>query len=116
MKKNKVAIAEAEQVREVEVARFEALQANIIGEVNLANAQLAEIDQLHQQKTQQLASLMQTFSRTKAQFDAGEIDRLALTYAKLTLASSEKDIAQTQYKLEKAKIQLENTLQTPLYE
>lgn len=116
LKKNKVAIAEAEQVREVEVARFEALQANIIGEVNLANAQLAEIDQLHQQKKQQHASLMQTFSRTKAQFDAGEIDRLALTYAKLTLASSEKDIAQTQYQLEKAKIQLENTLQTPLYE
>lgn len=116
LKRNKVSIAEAEQVREVEVAKFEALQANIIGEANLVNAQLAEMQQLHQQKTQQHTFLIQNFSKTKAKFDVGEVDRLALTYAKLTLTSSEKDIAQTQYQLEKAKIQLENTLQTPLYE
>lgn len=115
LKKNKVAIAEAEQLREVEVAKFEALQANIIGETNLANAQVAEMQALLQQKTQQHALLTQHFNKTKAQFDAGEIDRLALSYAKLTLLNSEKDMAQTHYQLEKANIQLENTLQSPLY-
>lgn len=115
LKKNKVAIAEAEQLREVEAAKFEALQANIIGETNLANAQVAEMQALLQQKTQQHALLTQHFSKTKAQFDAGEIDRLALSYSKLTLLNSEKEMAQTHYQLEKANIQLENTLQSPLH-
>lgn len=114
LKKNKVAIAEAEQLREVEVAKFEALQANVIGEANLANAQLVEAQTALEQKIRQHDLVKQTFDKTKAQFDAGEIDRLALTYAKLALENSEKDIALSKYNLEKAQLQLENIVQAPL--
>lgn len=116
LQKNKVAITEAEQFREVEVAKFEALQANIIGEANLANAQLNEFQALLAQKIQQRALQQQHFAKLQAQFNAGEIDRLNLTYEKLTLENTEKEIAHTQYQLEKAKTQLENTLEAPLQE
>ncbi len=114
LKKNKVAIAEAEQLREVEVAKFEALQANVIGEASLANAQLVEAQTALEQKIRRHELVKQTFDKTKAQFDAGEIDRLALSYAKLALENSEKDIALTKYNLEKAQLQLENIVQAPL--
>lgn len=116
LQKNKVAIAEAEQLREVEVAKFEALQASVIGEANLAKAQLIEAQTALEQKNHQHNLLKQMFNKTKAQFDAGEIDRLELTYAKLELENSEKDIAQSHYTLAKAQLTLENILQAPLNE
>jgi outer membrane protein TolC len=114
LQKNKIAIAQAEQLREVEVAKFEALQANVISEVNLANAQLTEAQSMLAQKIRQHALVQQNFDKTKSQFDAGEIDRLALTYAILTLEKSEKEIAQIKNHLEKSKIQIENIAQVPL--
>lgn len=114
LQKNKMAIAEAEQLREVEVAKFEALQASIIGEANLANAQFLEQQTLLAQKNRQRALQQQNFAKINAQFDAGEIDRLTLNYAKLALENMQKDIALTEYQLKKANILLENTLQIPL--
>lgn len=116
LQKNKAAIAEAEQLREVDVARFEALQARIMGEADLANTQLMETLAGLEGENQRHALLKQQFAQLKAQFDKGEIDRLTLTNAKLALENSEKEVARMRYALEKTKIALENTLQTPLYE
>ncbi len=49
--KNKLAIAEATQLREVEATQFEALQASVISEVNIANAKLAQASQQRENQT-----------------------------------------------------------------
>ncbi len=112
--KNKLAIAEASQLREVEAAQFEVLQTKIIGAVHAAHA---EFEQAQQGLAQQQTSLNQQETHAKRMaslFTAGEIDRLALTLTKLETMNAEKNLAAAQHQLNNAIRQLENVLQKPL--
>ncbi len=114
LKSNKAAIFEAEKLRDVEVAQFEALQADIIGQTNTANAALQQT-QLHFSAQQKILKQQQAFfAKSQAQFNAGEIDRLTLTKAQLAFLNSEKEVAQAEYQTINAWFHLENQLQTPL--
>ena len=114
MNKNKVAITEATQLREVEAAQFTALQSKVIAEVNLANAEVIQA-KLALDNQQQLFKQEQINSqRMSRQFTAGEIDRLALTFVKLEDNAAEKSLALGYFQLKTAVNTLENTLQKPL--
>lgn len=114
LQKNKLAIAEAEQLREVEAAAFEVLQTKIIGDTNTANATFAQAQQLLKNQQALLVQQQANEKRMHALFAAGEIDRLTLTLAKLETIAIEKSAATAQYDLNTAIRQLENTLQKPL--
>jgi len=112
--KNKLAIAEATQLREVEAKQFEALQTNVIAEINVANARLTQALQLlSNQKNlyqQQQANTMRMDSRLRA----GEIDRLELSYAKLEEVLAEQYLAMANFQLASSVNDLENAIQAPL--
>jgi outer membrane protein TolC len=114
--KNKLAIAEATQLREVEAKQFEALQANVISEVNVANAKLEQAIQLLDNKNALYQQQQINTRRMDNRLRAGESDRLELTYAKLEEVIAEQHIALANAQLASSTNDLENAIQAPLAE
>ena len=112
--KNKLAIAEASQLREVEAKQFEALQANVISEVNVANAKLTQAIQLLDNKKNLYQQQQINTKRMDNRLRAGESDRLELTYAKLEEVIAEQHIALASFQLAASTNDLENAIQAPL--
>lgn len=114
IEKNKANIALAEQLRTVEKAKFDQLQANIMAEVNARSIEFESarisLEAQHHLYEQQIAHLKQR----QRQFDAGMIDRLTLTLANLALIDAKRTVISATHSLNMAKNQLENTLQQPL--
>ncbi|MBA3696454.1 MAG: TolC family protein [Methylotenera sp.] len=114
LNKNKAAIAEAKQLREVEAAQFEALQAKVVTDVSVANSELMQAQQsmLNQQ---QLRDLQQANAqRIQRRFAAGDADRLELTFSKLESNAAEKNVLLAQAQQIMALTELENMLQESL--
>ena len=114
--KNKLAIAEATQLREVEAKQFEALQANVIAEVNVANAKLTQAMQLLENNKSLYQQQQANTRRMESRLRAGEIDRLEFTYAKLEEVLAEQYIALASFQLASIIADLENAIQAPLTE
>jgi outer membrane protein, heavy metal efflux system len=114
LNKNEGLIAEARALREVEAAQFEALQAKVISDLEQANAVYeAAIDQL--QKSRQMeASQLDRFGQVQRQFDAGLSDRLELVTAKLENLIAWQNVLDTEYKIQRAALALEDAMQHPL--
>ncbi len=114
LNKNKVAIAEATQLRAVEAAQFEVLQAKVISEANIANAELSQAKQTLVNQQELFKQQQRNTQRMQRKFATGEIDRLELAYAKLEDNAAEKNVALANFQLITSLNQLENTLQQPL--
>ena len=114
LNKNKVAIAEAKALREVEAAQFTALQSKVISDTNIANAGLIQAKLALDNQMQMLKQQQNNSQRMARKFAAGEIDRLELTYAKLEGNVAERNLALANFQLKTALSQLENTLQKSL--
>ncbi len=114
LNKNKLAIAEATQLREVEATQFEALQAKTIAQADTANMELMLAKQAldNQQKLREQQQL--NTQRSERKFKAGEIDRLELAFNELENINADKSVALLQFQLKTAQNQLENALQKPL--
>jgi len=112
--KNKLAIAEATQLREVEARQFEALQTNVIAEVNVANARLTQAVQLLDNQKNLYQQQQANTRRMDSRLRAGEIDRLELSYAKLEEVLAEQHIAMANFQLTASVNDLENAIQSPL--
>lgn len=114
LEKNKAAIAEAEQLREVEAAQFEALQTKVITEASIASSQLNQAQQflLNQQQLQEQQSA--NAQRTQRRFNAGDADRLEVAFSRLETNTVEKNVLLAQAQQLTALAQLENALQQPL--
>lgn len=112
--KNKLAIAEATQLREVEATQFEALQASVISEVNIANAKLAQANQQLDNQTKLHEQQKANTARMERRLRAGEIDRLELTYAKLEEVLAEQNVSTARFQLASSITELENAMQAPL--
>lgn len=112
--KNKMPIAEAKQLREVEAAQFEALQANVIAEINSAQAKITQAKQIVDNQQLQLNQQETNTKRIERKFNAGEADRLELTYAKLEHLAVEKNYTLANYQLINSLNELENAIQAPL--
>ena len=113
---NQALIAEATQLREIEGAQFEALQAKVIGDLsqNLAIYR-ASLQNINQIKTQQ-ATQMHYSQALQKQFDAGLIDRLALTQNSLNTALLEQQLLNAQFNNLNAALAIEDTMQHPLFD
>lgn len=114
LNKNKLGIATATQLREVEAAQFEALQAQVLLDENTAHAEATQARYALQNQQQLQTKQKENTQRMARQLAVGEIDRLAFTYAKLEEITAEKSVILAYFQLMKSLDQLENTLQTPL--
>lgn len=112
--KNKMAIAEAKELREVEAAQFETLQNNVIAEVYTAKAKLNQAKQMLDNQDILLAQQTENALRVAHKLQAGEADRLELTYANLEKIVAEKNHALANYQLAITIQELENVLQSPV--
>lgn len=114
--KNQTLIAEATQLREIEGAQFEALQAKIIGDLSqrLASyqASLQNIKQLQLQQTVQL----QYMQKLQKQFDAGLADRLSMSQAQLGLQANAQQLLSLQFEVLMTANEIENSMQYPLFD
>lgn len=114
LNKNKLAIAEATQLREVEAAQFEALQTKVIAEANIASVAVSQSQQALAQQQALLLQQQRNTQRMQRKLAAGEIDRLEFTYGKFENIVAEKNVALAKFQLNAALNQLENALQIPL--
>ena len=114
LNKNPTLIAEATQLREIEGAQFEALQAGVIADVSQANAAYNASQQNLAQVKQQLAAQQTYTQKLQRQLEAGHIDRLELTQNQLNTHLVEQQLVNTQFQQLKALLALENSLQIPL--
>lgn len=113
LKRNQHLIARAEQLRAVEAANFEALQAQRIGELITAYAEYEKQKTQHQLQVNNVSAEKVYFAKLKKQFDAGLIDRLALIQAQLNVDTSEMQRSKAKYAMMTAMQNLENLLQIP---
>ncbi len=114
LNKNTTNIASASQLREVEAAQFEALQTKVIQDAATAHAQLTQANAELQDQQRLLMQQQANTQRIARQFSAGEIDRLAITYAELENVGAEKAVALSRYKRNQALDQFENAMQKPI--
>jgi outer membrane protein TolC len=114
LNQNQGAIAEAESRRKLSAAKFVALQAQVIGEIDravagwlVAQSQLKAGDEL-------LAAQQQQEKSAEAQVQAGAADELDLVSAQLEFTSAALVQLDSEMKSQTALGQLEDALQSPL--
>lgn len=113
LNKNPTFIAEATQLREIEGAQFEALQANVIADVSQANAAYTASLQNVAQVKQQLLAQQQYMQKLQRQLEAGLIDRLDLTQNKLNTNLLDQQLLNAEFAQLNALLMLENSVQIP---
>lgn len=116
LNKNPTLIKEATQLREIEGAQFEALQAKIIGDLdrNAARYQ-ASLENLHQVKQQQTSHMVYS-QKIQHQFDAGLIDRLDLTQNQINTALINQQLLTAQFNTLNAALAMEDLMQRPIFD
>jgi outer membrane protein, heavy metal efflux system len=112
--RNRGPIAEAEAGRREAAARFEALQAQVIAEVDAAVATDRGAREQLDQGRALVAEQRESLERAEAAFRAGALDRVALRGAELELARSELALLDAQTAVQRALAQLEQAVQPPL--
>jgi hypothetical protein len=114
LNKNKGAIAEATQFREVEAAQFEALQAKVINDASVANEQYLQAQAYVQSQLAIRDQQLSNAARVQRRFTAGDADRLELVLSKLENLVAEKTLVLAQAQQAMALTALEDTLQESL--
>jgi outer membrane protein TolC len=114
LNRNQGPIAEAKAKREAAAARFVALQARVIAQIDGAlAARAAALDQLRRQgRLTQLAR--EQSAAAQALFNAGAADKLELASAQLEAGASTLVFLEAQIKARQAVAQLEDAIQRPL--
>lgn len=107
-------IHEAEQLRTIEGAQFEALQATVIAQVEQVHAQYQLAITTFNHAKEALVAQRLYVAKIQKQFDAGLIDRVALTQAQLALSVSNQDLNNATFEVLKKRALLENIVQRPL--
>lgn len=109
-------IKEAEQLRAIEGAQFEAVQASAIAQTYAAWTQYEAAKASHQNAKEMLSAQLAHVQKIQKQFDTGLVDRVQLTQAQLSLHLAEQDANTTAFELQRQYAQLENVVQHPLAE
>jgi outer membrane protein TolC len=112
--KNRGLIAEATNLREVQIAQFEALQAKVIGDLDQAKASYLAAIASSTKAQALLANQQKRTEQTERQFNAGFADRLAFTSTQLENIIATQSVLNTAYLSQVAKLNLEDVLQRPL--
>jgi outer membrane protein, heavy metal efflux system len=109
-------IAEATQLREIEGAQFEALQANIIGDLSVSEARFMAAQENLAAAKQQQSAQQNYLQKLNKQFAAGAIDRLELAQADLLAQQANAQVTNSQFELLNAANTLEDLMQRPLFD
>ncbi len=109
-------IKAAEQLRAVEGAQFEALQAKIIGDLAEAYSRYKAVKYKLTQAEKEHASQLIYTQKIQKQFNAGLLDRVDITQAHLNLVTSAQLVCTLQYELLRSQALIENIMQRPLYD
>jgi outer membrane protein, heavy metal efflux system len=113
--KNKTLLKEAKQLREIEGAQFENLQAEIIAKISQAHTRYLAAKQVAEQAKIELSQQMEQEQQMQKQFDAGLIGKLDLSkYASNTLVAKQQ-LASSQFALLQMTNQIEDVMQKPLF-
>ena len=115
LNKNPTLINEAKQLREIEGAQFEALQAHIIGDLNQTYAEYEASKQHLHLAQSQYTSQLQHQQKLQKQFNAGLIDHLELKQNLLSNHIAQQQVLAAQFDLLNAANNIENVMQAPLY-
>lgn len=112
---NTVLVEEAKQLREIEGAQFENLQAEIIAKINQVHTNYLAAKQVTEQAEIELSQQMALEQKMQKQFDAGLIGKLDLSkHASNTLVAKQQLIS-SQFALLQIANQIEDVMQKPLY-
>ncbi len=112
---NHVMIERAKQLRALEGAAFENLQAKVIADVNVAYAEYLSAKQSLNQTEQALSEQNRQEQKMQKQFDAGLIGKLDLFGYKINTLTVKKQYITSQFKLLQAVHKIEDVMQKPLY-
>lgn len=112
--KNQGAIAEAQARREETAARFNALQASVLTEIDVALASYRAALHTKTETDSMLAEMTGQATRARAMFQAGEISRSELVGINLQLSASARARLDALIQAQQAAGQLEDALQVPL--
>lgn len=115
LNQNQGPIAEAEAKRSEMAARFQALQMKIIGDIDRAQAGVAALRDKWRASENQVQTQQRHWLITQAQYDAGEVDRVALLSAELEKTLSERARLDVLVEIQQALGALEDTLRQPLH-
>ncbi len=116
LNKNQTLIAEATQLREIEGAQFEALQAKIIGDLSIANAHFVAAQQNLAKAKQQQAAQQAYMQKLNKQFAAGALDRLALSQAALLAQLADAQLQSSEFAVLSAANEIEDVMQHPIFD
>lgn len=106
---------EAKQLRAIQGAQFENLQATIIAEVSQAYAGYQAATQTTKQAKEALTDQAAQEQRMRKQFNNGLIGKLDLTQYTLNTLVAKQQLSAAQFALLKVNNQIENIMQKPLY-
>jgi cobalt-zinc-cadmium efflux system outer membrane protein len=113
LNQNQGPIAEAAARREEAAAKFNALQAKVLAEIERA----VEVYRVSEKNSATLQSLAEAQAKQRdsveAQFNAGAVDRVELLGAQIEFLNSELAQVDAQTKLQQAAAQLEDAIQCP---
>lgn len=113
--KNTALIEEAKQLRAIEGAQFENLQAEIIAKITQAHTRYLAAKQITDQAEIELSQQIALEKKMQKQFDAGLIGKLDLSkHASNTLVAKQQLIT-SQFTLLQIANQIEDVMQKPLY-
>ncbi len=112
--RNQGAIAEAKARRDEAAARFNALQAKVLAEIDLAVAGYRAASRKQADADAMLADLTKHEKAARAMFDAGEISKTELAGLQLQLGATALARLDALVKAQQAAGLLEEALQTPL--
>jgi outer membrane protein TolC len=114
LNRNRGPIAEAEARRQECAARFLALQAKVIGDIDGAIAAIRPAIEKAKMADGLQASIRKREAAARLQYDLGEISKLELLGVQLELASSQLARLEAVISAQRAVGELEDTLQSPL--
>lgn len=112
--KNQTLASEATQLREIEAAQFDALQAQIIADLNQAQVQFKTTKTIVKEWENMQQSHQKQHILIKKQFNAGLIDKVELTLDRLNENLTTQELQQAQFAMLSAIQQIENIVQHPL--
>lgn len=115
LNKNTVLIEEAKQLRAIQGAQFEDLQATVIAKLNQALVQYRTTKQLLQHAEQQQVKQLEQMQNMQKQFDAGLIGKVALKKFMLNNIVAKQQRLVAKFNLIRTANQIENIMQKPLY-
>lgn len=113
--KNTTLIEEAKQLREIEGAQFEDLQANTIAQINQAQVRYLAAKQTMHQANSALNKQLEQKGKIKKQFKAGLIGKVAMKKQSLIVLVAKQQVQSAQFKLLQIANHIEDIMQKPLY-